>query len=323
MRVSNNAKRQTKQKTRAKTTIQKQTLSDAAEEFLAFKEASKIRERTLSDYRKYINKFIESSHDSLDVELLKKDILKYFAKIPTTSPARYNHPYQYLHAMFEWFEGQDVIPYNPFNKLELKKVKDEGNIQPAEIEEIQLFIKCLDKKDYCEFRDYVITLIILDTGIRTSEITALIEDDYNGNLEYIFVRPEVAKTSKSRRLYLSPTTNTALKKFLKTKPKEWEKWLFPTRDGLQLKSNVLARNFRKYCERSNTKFTPYQLRHSFATFYLKNGGDLFTLQKQMGHSDLTMTKRYTEISDEQVSVCHKTYSPVSLLQPTTRKYKAN
>ena len=46
------------------------------------------------------------------------------------------------------------------------------------------------------------------------------------------------------------------------------------------------------------KITPYQLRHSFATLYLKNGGDLFTLQKQMGHSDLRMTKRYTEIDDD-------------------------
>lgn len=107
-------------------------------------------------------------------------------------------------------------------------------------------------------------------------------------------------------------TNTSLKKFLRVKPQQWQDWLFPTRDGLQLKANVLGRNFRKYCERAGAKFTPYQLRHSFATFYLQNGGDLFTLQKQMGHADLTMTRRYTEVSDEQVYKSHSAYSPIAM-----------
>ena len=71
----------------------------------------------------------------MDVDVLKKEILEYFANIPTTSPARYNHPYQYLHALFAWCAKQDYLPYNPFDKLELKKLKDEGNIKPATIED--------------------------------------------------------------------------------------------------------------------------------------------------------------------------------------------
>ena len=162
-------------------------------------------------------------------------------------------------------------------------------------------------------------MVMLDTGIRTSEILALQNSDYDPELQSITVRPEVAKTSKSRTVYLSPTTNTSLRKFLKVKPSEWENWLFPTRDGLQMETNILGRNFRRYCDRSGTKFSPYQIRHSFATFWLQNGGDLFTLQKQMGHSDLSMTKRYTEISDTLLIDCHKNYSPINLLQSSSRK----
>lgn len=304
---------------RMKKIVEIRTLKGAAAEFFAFKRAQKIRERTLHDYEKYINPFIEQSSNSMDVDVLKKEILEYFANIPTTSPARYNHPYQYLHALFAWCAKQDYLPYNPFDKLELKKLKDEGNIKPATIEDIQSFLKCLDKHNYCELRDYNITMVMLDTGIRTSEILALLNSDYNPELQSITVRPEVAKTSKSRTIYLSPTTNTALRKFLKVKPSEWENWLFPTRDGLQMETNVLGRNFRRYCERSGTKFSPYQIRHSFATFWLQNGGDLFTLQKQMGHADLTMTKRYTEISDALLMECHKNYSPVGLLQSSSRR----
>ena len=118
------------------------------------------------------------------------------------------------------------------------------------------------------------------------------------------------------------TTKSTSTSFLnKVKPKEWEKWLFPTRDGKQLQANVLGRNFRKYCDRTGVKFTPYQIRHSFATFYLENGGDLFTLQRQMGHTDLQMTKRYTEISDKLLVESHQNYSPIGLLQDSSRRVK--
>ena len=306
---------------RMKTISEARTLRDVVNEFLSYKKARKVRERTLNDYKKYIDRFVEQSANSMDIDVLKTEILNYFAEIPSTSPARYNHPYQYLHALFEWCTMQDYIPYNPFDKLGLKKIKDEGNVQPAEIKNIQTLLKALDKHNYTELRDYNIVLLMLDTGIRTSELMAITNDDYDPEAQSIYIRAEVAKTSRSRTLYLSNTTNTSLKKFLRVKPDAWEKWLFPTRDGKQLQANVLGRNFRKYCQRSGVKFTPYQLRHSFATFYLENGGDLFTLQRQMGHTDLQMTKRYTEISDKMLVECHHNYSPIGLLQNSSRKNK--
>jgi integrase len=296
-------------------------LHEVVEEFISFKTAQKLRERTIAEYRKYLNDFVRKSADSLDLDDLKEDLLSYFAAIPDTSPARYNHPYQYLHALFSWCVKQDYLIYNPFEKLDLKKRRDEGNVQPASIEDIQAFLKCLDKGNYCELRDYTITVLMLDTGIRTSELLALRDTDYSSKDKTIVIRQEVSKTSRGRTLFLSTITDAALRKFLKTKPDQWDSWLFPTRDGLKLETNVLGRNFRKYCRRAGVQFTPYQLRHSFATFYLQNGGDLFTLQRQMGHSDLQMTRRYTDISDELISKSHGSFSPVRMLQNTTRKVK--
>ena len=87
--------------------VENRTLKSAAAEFLAFKRAQKVRERTLHDYQKYINPFIEQSSNSMDIDVLKREILEYFANIPATSPSRYNHPYQYLHALFTWCAKQD------------------------------------------------------------------------------------------------------------------------------------------------------------------------------------------------------------------------
>ena len=76
--------------------VDNRTLKSAAAEFLAFKRAQKIRERTLHDYQKYINPFIEQSSNSMDIDVLKRELLEYFANIPATSPARYNHPKRFM-----------------------------------------------------------------------------------------------------------------------------------------------------------------------------------------------------------------------------------
>lgn len=73
----------------------------------------------------------------------------------------------------------------------------------------------------------------------------------------------------------------------------------------------------KYSEKSGEKITPYQLRHSFATLFLKNGGDVFSLQHLMAHSDLRMTKRYTELDESYIEQQHRSYSPALLLRITT------
>ena len=299
----------------------RKSLHEAVDEFISFKTAQKVRERTIREYRSYLDDFVLTSSDSLELDDLKKDLLRYFAAIPDTSPARFNHPYQYLHALFSWCVKQDYLVCNPFEKLDLKKRRDDGKVLPASIGDIQLFLKCLDKDNYCELRDYTITMLMLDTGIRTSELLSLRDTDYSSKDQTIVIRQEVSKTSRGRTIFLSPVTDAAVRKFQKTKPVQWENWLFPTRDGLKLETNILGRNFRKYCKRAGVQFTPYQLRHSFATFYLQNGGDLFTLQRQMGHSDLQMTKRYTEISNDQVSKSHNAFSPVGMLQGSVRKIK--
>ena len=64
---------------RMKMVCDDRTLREAANEFLALKKAQKVRERTLSDYKKYIDKFIEQSSNSLDVDVLKMEILEFFA----------------------------------------------------------------------------------------------------------------------------------------------------------------------------------------------------------------------------------------------------
>ena len=289
------------------------TLETAAKDFMNVKRAQGLSGETLHDYEMQLGRFLDKSRNSTEYAILEQDTLAFFAEIPDTSPARYNKPYQYVSAFFTWMVRPGYIPANPICANDLKKRRDEGNIKPVSVDDLRRFMDCLDKDTYTGIRTYTIILVMLDCGIRTKELLGLRESDFSAAEQTLKVSKVVAKTRRERLLYLSPQTSRAITAFIRIKPQEWDDWLFPNYEGKQLTTTYLDKDFAKVSRLSGVKITPYQLRHSFATLYLKNGGDLFTLQKQMGHSDLRMTKRYTEIDDDFLQSQHTTFSPVNLL----------
>lgn len=76
------------------------------------------------------------------------------------------------------------------------------------------------------------------------------------------------------------------------KSSEWNnKLVFCSCDGLPMHVEMFDKRLAKYSQKAVAKVTPYDLRHTFAILYLRNNGNAFTLQKTMGHADLSMTKR--------------------------------
>lgn len=81
------------------------------EEFLAYKLAQKMREHTLKDYQKFLFGFIQKSSDVLKPDIFRAEITMSFLDITSTGPTVYNHPYQYLHTLFEWCVKQGYFLY--------------------------------------------------------------------------------------------------------------------------------------------------------------------------------------------------------------------
>ena len=261
------------------------TLEDLKEKFLLVKQSQHTGELAMRDYRNCLVDFLKHSRNSISYELLEQDALRYFAAIPPSSPARYNKPFQNVNAFFNWLVSNEYLPKNPLKVNGLKKRKDDGNVKPASIEALQTFLKAPDRKNYTGMRDYVIIVLMLDTGIRTKELLGLRDADFNKAAGSVSVSKLIAKTRQTRTIYLSASTVRLIADFQAIKPQAWDDWLFPNYEGKQLKVDHLDKAFLKYSEKSGIKITPYQLRHSFATLFLKNGGEVlcmaFSLQSGM------------------------------------------
>jgi len=288
-------------------------LTKALEEFLLVRQADGIAKRTLEDYRWHVEKFIKSFSDLSNYEDIHKAVLHYFSE-PCSSGYR-NIKLKYLRGFFNWCVQEGYLPANPTTGI--KKAKEDlNNVRHVGLETLKKLLQEPDKKTYTGFRDYCLMLVQMDTGVRPGELLQVRVSDLSLEVREIRIRPEVAKTRIGRTLIISPFTAQALAKFLGLRPSWWndDVPLFASESGSILNVSSWSRRLRKYCNKAGIKVTPYGLRHTFAIEFLKAGGDPFSLQRMLGHTDLTMTKRYIRFTQDDLKEIHEKASPIQKLQ---------
>jgi site-specific recombinase XerD len=87
--------------------------------------------------------------------------------------------------------------------------------------------------------------------------------------------------------------------------------VFLTLEGRSMSSNAIKMIFKRIAQKSGVnRFHAHLCRHTFATNYLINGGDVFSLQQILGHTSLEMVGRYVTLASAQVRVQHRKFSPM-------------
>ncbi len=161
-------------------------------------------------------------------------------------------------------------------------------------------------------RNKAIILILVDCGLRLGELLHIKMADIN--MEQQLMRVD-GKTGE-RVVRYGKTTWKALKRYLKLRNKvnghNDRLWL--TKKGITLKDSSVETLFIKLRKRTGIYVHPHLLRHTFATMWLKNGGESLMLQRLLGHTTLMMTNRYCQaVGCYDAVESHKKYSPVDRL----------
>ena len=150
-------------------------------------------------------------------------------------------------------------------------------------------------------RDYAILAALLDTGMRIGELASMARASVSA--EGVLVS---GKTG-DRMVPMSPD----VMKLVKSQGDERGLWVGLrgrlTDWGLQ---QIVRRNMRK-AGFEPPKIGPHTLRHTFGIHYILKGGDVFSLQRIMGHRRLATTMIYVDMSTELVAQQHRKFSPMA------------
>ncbi|MFC2058157.1 tyrosine-type recombinase/integrase [Chloroflexota bacterium] len=269
----------------------------------------------------------------IGVQSLRKFILylqerKAFSNTPSAKPKNkclsaqtINDYMRSIRAFWSWLVREEYITSNPFSKLVIPK-PPRLVIKPYSEEELNALIAVIDTGTAVGFRDWAIILTFLDTGTRVSELCTLQFEDTDLTQKLLKVR---GKGSKERFLPIGLKTQRALWKYAeryRSVPAGPQfNNFFLTRDGTPLTRRHVGKLIKRYDEKAKlpgVNYYPHKFRHTFAINYLRNGGDVFSLQRILGHSDLDMVRRYLNWATVDIQTAHQRCSPVDHLSLKTK-----
>jgi len=215
--------------------------------------------------------------------------------------------YTGLKVFFNWCLNEQYIEYSPMDTL--KKPKAPKKIVKAVApEDISHLLGILNGRDFNSIRNKAIFLLALDTGLRLSEIASIRLFDIRNDTISI-----MGKGAKQRIVRFGAKAQKAVWRYSVTRSQTDTSYdsLWVTKDGNPLGSEGIRQMVVHLGRKIGIKLSPHKLRHSFALYYLRNGGDVFTLQTLLGHSTLDIVKGYLgSLTSEDAIRSHKLYSPM-------------
>ena len=158
-------------------------------------------------------------------------------------------------------------------------------------------------------------MLLLDTGLRISELVNLKMDDVHMDEGYLKV---MGKGKKERIVPVGNNAQRALQRYLfRFRPKPNNPAtnnVFLSTSSQPLTENSMKLMFTRLAHRSGVyRLHAHLCRHTFATRFLINGGDVFSLQQILGHSTLEMVRHYVNLATSHIAIQHQKYSPLDRL----------
>lgn len=308
--------------------------------FLRAKETEGLKPRTLNDHKshyRYLQRWLTERYPALKLDELTADHVRQYVQHMLTEQHLYNgHPTLQDHHTTNGLSPTTVNIRTRTLKCFLRFLHDEGYLQTDLASRVKLqkvaedTLGAFDKKQvllllgepnqrtYVGFRDYVLLTLLFDTGLRINEALNLTVDDLNVADRSITVRTSVAKNGRERTIPVTKRTVELLTALIQENQKQFGKHcpstLFLLNNGKPLTYNQAYERIRLHGDKAgiiDVRVSPHTFRHTFAKLYVKNGGDLFTLQKILGHHDISMVRKYVQMNQRDLQEQHEQSSPLA------------
>ncbi len=277
-----------------------------------------LSDLTIKAYASDLNNFHNFKTNSYE----EQDIIKYIEHMRTNQNLKdvtIKRKIIVIKSFYSFLLNNNFINKSPFSSLKFQFKKERKLPKTLTVREVGNLLKCIDRISelsddsftaFIATRDAAVLDILITTGIRISELSSLKNSDIIKHDHLILIH---GKGRKQRLIYVSSqTTWNRLKYWLSIRNtiNTDHDYVFINRYDNKLSIYAIEDIFNKYKHLSkiNPDATPHYLRHTFATNLLANGADLRVVQEILGHSSISTTQIYTEVTNKRKKQVLKKYN---------------
>lgn len=299
------------------------TFSQAIQGWLLTAETRRLSEHTIADYQNTFRRFRSwlKTDRALDT-ITAKEIGAWLASCSDVGGKTALNYHTALSALWQWATVEGLVNVNLVRSVPRPSVESRA-IVPFTRDDVVAMLAACDKsetmlthgKRYTHrnpmaIRNRAMLLLMLDTGLRASELCGLKIRHLDQRNKSIKV---YGKGKKERVINFSPATGQAIWRYLATRAKDSvDDWLFVTDKGGQIDRVGLLHLIERIGDRAHVEGAhPHRFRHTFAINFLNNGGNVYALQMMLGHTTLKMCQTYLQIAQADAAAAQKVASPVA------------
>jgi len=307
-------------------------LADLAESYLLHLRASRRSAGTIVMYRRILGRFERflaallgsaPSADALTRDAARRYLVHLqqqprYVDMPDRrggrlAPATLNQHARALRAFARWLWDEGFTAEHRLDRLRMPKVPL-SDIEPLTPAEVERLLAVFDPRNAYDRRTAAMVGLLVDTGMRTGELSALRTADVNLHIGELRV---VGKGEKARVVVAGRRALSLLRRYLHHRPPglgQASDRLFVTTSGRALDPHQIGHIVRRLRRRSGIpRLYAHLLRHTFAVHFLRNGGNPLTLQRLLGHASLATTNRYVTLATGDLVAAHRQSSPLDNL----------
>lgn len=210
-----------------------------------------------------------------------------------------------IRALFGYANREDIENAQPFKKFRIPKIERPA-MKYVEKEEYELLIHSARMSEN-PLRDTSIISVLFDTGVRIGELLSLTAQDILSERGMLRVR---GKTGER----LVPCSRPVLKRLgqyiSSERPKSPLKEVFLTDSETAMNYSSVALMLKRVSKRASVPYkSPHCYRRGYCTAMVKNGADLFSIQRSMGHRSIHQTNLYCTLDDNALKQVHLVAAP--------------
>ncbi len=267
-----------------------------------------LSKNTLESYRRDLKKFVTflTKTEVTDPGAIDSDVINLFLaelKNNNNAASTISRTIASIRSFFNFLMEEGFLDDNPALELESPKIEKKLP-RVLTTDEIDRLLGQPRPGDHKGLRDKAMLELLYASGIRVSELIDLNLSDFDPRVGYLRCK---GKGQKERIVpigsmainYVDEYMTNARAKLCKN---NGETALFVNQHGNRMTRQGFWKILKKYALKSKIEgeITPHTIRHSFATHLLENGADLRSVQEMLGHSDITTTQVYTQITRKKI-----------------------